>query len=189
MALVGYPKQVVLRDGGSVLLRQVGFEDGDALLALYRGLPEADRRALRDDVARTEWSERFLTKVALGDVLSLVAEVEGHVVAEASLYRQRHGWSAHVGELRVSVDAAQRGRGLGLAMLRELGGVAARLGLERLVAQMVEEQGAARAFFTGAGLVEEARLHGQVKDAEGRRHDLLIFGIETGDLQARLSLD
>lgn len=189
MALQGYPKEVVLRDGGQVLLRQVGFEDAEALLTLYRGLPEADRRALRDDVARTEWSERFLTKVALGDVLSLVAEVEGRVVAEASLYRQRHGWSAHVGEVRVSVDASQRGRGLGLSMLRELAGVAGRLGLERLVAQMVEEQGAARAFFTGAGLQEEARLHGQVKDAEGRRHDLLVFGIETRDLQARLAAD
>ena len=83
MRLDGFPKRANLRDGSQVLLRPVGFEDAEGLLLLYRSLPEEDRLVLRDDVSRTEWSERFLTKVALGDVLSIVAAEDGRLVAEA----------------------------------------------------------------------------------------------------------
>ncbi len=179
MRLDGFPKRANLRDGSQVLLRPVGFEDAEGLLLLYRSLPEEDRLVLRDDVSRTEWSERFLTKVALGDVLSIVAAEDGRLVAEASLYRQRHGWTAHVGELRVSVDRAHRGRGLGFVLARELVRLAMGLGLEKLVAQMVETQVAARRVFERLGFAPEAVLRGHVKDHHGIPRDLLLFANDT----------
>lgn len=179
MPLEGLPRKANLRDGSQVLLRPLGFEDAEALLLLYRSLPEEDRLVLRDDVSRTEWSERFLTKVALGDVLSIVAEESGRLVAEASLYRQRHGWTAHVGELRISVDRAHRGRGLGFVLARELVKQAMALGLEKLVAQMVETQAAARRVFERLGFVPEAVLRGHVKDGKGVPRDLLLFANDT----------
>ncbi len=179
MALEGFPKKANLRDGSQVLLRPLGFEDAEALLLLYRSLPEEDRLVLRDDVSRTEWSERFLTRVALGDVLSLVAEEDGRMAAEASLYRQRHGWMAHVGELRLSVDRAHRGRGLGFVLARELVRLARDLGLEKLVAQMVETQVAARRVFERLGFAPEAVLRGHVKDGHGQARDLLLLANAT----------
>ncbi len=179
MALEGFPKKANLRDGSQVLLRPLGFEDAEALLLLYRSLPEEDRLVLRDDVSKTEWSERFLTRVALGDVLSLVAEEDGRMVAEASLYRQRHGWMAHVGEVRVSVDRAHRGRGLGFVLARELVRLARDLGLEKLVAQMVETQVAARRVFERLGFAAEAVLRGHVKDSHGQPRDLLLLASTT----------
>jgi len=179
MALEGFPKKANLRDGSQVLLRPLGFEDAEALLLLYRSLPEEDRLVLRDDVSKTEWSERFLTRVALGDVLSLVAEEDGRMVAEASLYRQRHGWMAHVGEVRVSVDRAHRGRGLGFVLARELVRLARDLGLEKLVAQMVETQVAARRVFERLGFASEAVLRGHVKDSHGQPRDLLLLASTT----------
>lgn len=179
MALEGFPKKANLRDGSQVLLRPLGFEDAEALLLLYRSLPEEDRLVLRDDVSKTEWSERFLTRVALGDVLSLVAEEDGRMVAEASLYRQRHGWMAHVGEVRVSVDRAHRGRGLGFVLARELVRLARDLGLEKLVAQMVETQVAARRVFERLGFAPEAVLRGHVKDSHGQPRDLLLLASAT----------
>lgn len=179
MALEGFPKKANLRDGSQVLLRPVSFEDAEALLLLYRGLPEEDRLVLRDDVTRPEWSERFLTKVALGDVLSIVAQENGRLVGEASLYRQRHGWTAHVGELRVNVDRAHRRMGLGFVLARELVKLARGLGLEKLVAQMVETQEGARRVFERLGFVQEAVLKGHVKDAEGVKRDLLLLASDT----------
>ena len=175
MALEGFPKKANLRDGSQVLLRPLGFEDAEGLLLLYRGLPEEDRLVLRDDVTRAEWSERFLTKVALGDVVSIVAEEEGHLVGEASLYRMRHGWTAHVGELRVSVDRAHQRKGLGFVLARELVKLARGLSLEKLVAQMVETQVAALKVFQKLGFVQEAVLKGHVKDAEGQKRDLFLL--------------
>ena len=179
MALEGFPKRANLRDGSQMLLRPVSFEDAEALLLLYRGLPEEDRLVLRDDVTRPEWSERFLTKVALGDVLSIVAQENGRLVGEASLYRQRHGWTAHVGELRVNVDRAHRRMGLGFVLARELVKLARDLGLEKLVAQMVETQVGARRVFEKLGFVQEAVLKGHVKDAEGVKRDLLLLASDT----------
>lgn len=179
MALEGFPKRANLRDGSQVLLRPVSFEDSEALLLLYRGLPEEDRLVLRDDVTRPEWSERFLTKVALGDVLSIVAQENGRLVGEASLYRQRHGWTAHVGELRVNIDRAHRRIGLGFVLARELVKLARGLGLEKLVAQMVETQEGARRVFERLGFVQEAVLKGHVKDAEGVKRDLLLLASDT----------
>lgn len=179
MPIEGLPRLVNLRDASQVRLRALGFEDAEALLLLYRSLPEEDRLVLRDDVSRTEWSERFLTKVALGDVLSIVAEEHGRLVGEASLYRQRHGWTAHVGELRVSVDRAHRGRGLGFVLARELVRLAVGLGLEKLVAQMVDTQVAARHVFERLGFSQEAVLQGHVKDSRGASRDLLLFASDT----------
>jgi L-amino acid N-acyltransferase YncA len=179
MALEGFPKKANLRDGSQVLLRPLSFEDSEGLLLLYRGLPEEDRLVLRDDVTRPEWSERFLTKVALGDVLSIVAEENGRLVGEASLYRQRHGWTAHVGELRVSVDRAHRLKGLGFVLARELVMLARVLGLEKLLAQMVETQVAARRVFERLGFVQEAILKGHVKDAGGHKRDLHLLSSDT----------
>lgn len=179
MALEGFPKKTNLRDGSQVILRPVNFEDAEGLLLLYRGLPEEDRLVLRDDVTRPEWSERFLTKVALGDVLSIVAEEEGRLVGEASLYRQRHGWTAHVGELRVNVDRAHRRMGLGFVLARELVNLARGLRLEKLLAQMVETQVAARQVFERLGFVQEAVLKGHVKDAGGLKRDLHLLSSDT----------
>lgn len=175
MALHGFPKKANLRDGSQVLLRPLGVEDAEGLLILYRSLPEEDRLVLRDDVTRNEWSERFLTKVALGDVLSLVAEEEGRLVGEGSLYCQRHGWMAHVGELRVSVDRAHRRKGLGFVLARELVRLAMDLGLEKLLAQMVDGQEAARHVFEKLGFVEEAVLRGHAKDNAGVKRDLFLL--------------
>ena len=175
MALEGFPKKANLRDGSQVLLRPLSFEDAEALLLLYRGLPEEDRLVLRDDVTRSEWSERFLTKVALGDVISIVAVIDGRLVGEASLYRQRHGWTAHVGEFRVSVDRAHQRQGLGFVLARELVRLARSLNLEKLVAQMVETQTAALRVFEKLGFVKEAVLKGHVKDAGGQKRDLLLL--------------
>ncbi len=179
MALEGFPKKANLRDGSQVVLRPLGVEDAEGLLLLYRSLPEEDRRVLRDDVTRSEWSERFLTRVTLGDVISLVAEEEGRLVGEASLYRQRHGWMAHVGELRVSVDRAHRRKGLGFVLARELVRLAMDLGLEKLVAQMVDSQDAARRVFEKLGFLQEAVLKAHVKDSAGCKRDILLLSNDT----------
>lgn len=185
MAIPGLPKNANLRDGTQVLVRPVGFEDAERLLLLYRSLPEGDRLVLRDDVTRKEWSERFLTRVALGDLVSVVAQEGDRLVGEGSLYLQRHGWMAHIGELRINVDRAHRRLGLGFVLARELVRIAEGLGLEKLMAQMVATQEAAQRVFRKLGFREEAVLHGHVKDAAGAKHDLLLLSASTAQTLAQ----
>ena len=50
------------------------------------------------------------------------------------------GWSSHVGEVRVIVDPAHRGRGIGRALARHAVLDALELGLTKLVVEVVADQ-------------------------------------------------
>jgi GNAT superfamily N-acetyltransferase len=119
MALDSYPASVTLRDGSTVVLTPLQPSCSGALLAFYRHLPEEDRLMLRDDVTTSDWAEGFLRKVETREIISLVAKAAGKVVGEATLYRTLHGWTRHVGEIRVTVAAAFRRKGLATWVLKK----------------------------------------------------------------------
>ncbi len=174
MKLEGFPQNVTLRNGSAVVIKPLDATDAPALLKFYRALPEEDRLSLRDDVTKPEWLRRFVAKIESGEVVSLVAEREGRLVAEASLYRALHGWTRHVGEIRVSVAPALRRGGLGSVLARELVKLSTRMGVEKMVVQVVENQVAARRLFRKLGFKQEAVLRGHVKDIHGMKRDLIV---------------
>jgi L-amino acid N-acyltransferase YncA len=180
--LEGFPQTLTLKDKTQVLVKPVETGDAPAVLEFYRALPEEDRLYLRDDVTKPEWLERFIAHVKAGEVVSLIAEQGGKVVGEASLYRALHGWTAHVGEIRVSVEPRLRRSGLGSALARDLVKVAVGLGVEKMIVQMVENQKPARRLFDKLGFRQEAVLKGHVKDIHGIKRDLVIASNDVSHL-------
>ena len=167
--------QVTLRDGTQVSIRSMQAQDGPTVLDFFRALPEEDRLFLRDDVTRPEWLERFVRQIDYDTLIPLLAEHQGQVVGNAALYRSRHGWSAHVGELRVAVARSFQRKGLGTALARELVRLATGSGIEKLVVSVVENQVGARRAFEKLGFHTEAVLKGHVKGIRGTRRNLLIL--------------
>jgi L-amino acid N-acyltransferase YncA len=182
MKLEGFPQSLKLKDGNQVVVKPLEGGDAPALLEFYRTLPEEDRLYLRDDVTKPEWLERFVAHVKHNEVVSLIAERGGKVVGEASLYRALHGWTAHVGEIRVTVEPRLRRSGLGTALARDLVKVAIGLGVEKMIVQMVESQQSARRLFEKLGFRQEAVLRGHVKDIHGIKRDLLIAANDVSHL-------
>lgn len=182
MKLEGFPQNLKLKDGNQVVVKPLEGRDAPALLEFYRTLPEEDRLYLRDDVTKPEWLERFVAHVKHNEVVSLIAERGGKVVGEASLYRALHGWTAHVGEIRVTVEPRLRRSGLGTALARDLVKVAIGLGVEKMIVQMVESQQSARRLFEKLGFRQEAVLRGHVKDIHGIKRDLLIAANDVSHL-------
>ncbi len=174
MKLEGFPQTVSLRDGTPVTVRPLDAGEAPALLEFYRGLPDEDRLYLKDDVTNPDWLRRFVAAVESGEVVSLLAERGGKVVAEATLYHPLHGWSRHVGEIRVSVAPALRRDGLGTTLARELVRLATRTGVEKMVIEVVENQVGARKMFRKLGFRQEAVLHGHVKDISGTKRNLIL---------------
>lgn len=166
---------MTLRDGRRVSIRPVTPADGASLLAFYCALPEEDRLFLRDDVTRPEWLERFLRRMELGELTSLIALHEGVVTGETSLYRARHGWTRHVGEMRLAVAPEYRRAGLGTALARSLTKWAINEGVDKLVAQVVENQLPALRTLEKLGFNHEATLRNHVVDVRGFKRDLLVF--------------
>src|SRR5574337_950383 len=133
MAPEGFPQTITLWDGTALTVRATARGDEKALLAFYRDLPQEDRLFLKDDVTTESWAERFIRRIERGEAVSLVAEKDRAVLAEATLYRPQHGWSTHVGELRVAVARSHRRKGVATALLRFLVKLASDQGVEKII--------------------------------------------------------
>lgn len=175
MTLEGYPREITLRDGSTLTVRPIEAADEEALLAFYRGLPEEDRLFLRDDVTSQLWADRFIGSIDYETVIPLLAETAGEVAANGTLYRTLHGWTTHVAEIRMAVARHFQRQGLGTAMLRELVRVATSAGVEKMIANVVDNQVGAIRAFEKRGFHREAILKGHVKDIHGMKRDLVIM--------------
>jgi RimJ/RimL family protein N-acetyltransferase len=169
------PCIVRLRNGQSATLGLVEASDGGALLNFYRAMPEEERLVLKDDVTTADWLDRFLAKLRGGEAISVIGRIGGEIRGEATLYRTLHGWSRHVGEIRLNVDRNARGQGLGIELARQIVKLAIDRGIDKLVAQMVDSQIAAKRTFEKLGFHKEAELPGHVQDIHGKKRDLVIY--------------
>ncbi len=170
--------------GGTIALATPG--DGAGILEFYRSMSEEDRMFLREDVTTSDWLERFLGKLASGEAISVLGRVGGELRGEATLYRSLHGWSRHVGEIRLNVDRGTRGQGLGLLLVRHIVRLAIDAGIDKLVAQMVESQVSAIRTFTKLGFHKEAELRNHVTDIHGRRRNLLLYADDVSHVWAAM---
>lgn len=186
MDLEGFPKSIVLKNGAHASLEVAGAGDGPALLAFYRAQPAEDRLFLKDDVTTAAWAERFLVKIAQGEVISLVAKQDGKIVAEGTLYRTLHGWTRHVGEIRIAVDRSQRKVGLGTGLASALVKVATNVGIEKIIVEVTENQLGARRTFEKLGFHGEAILRRHVMDISGIKRDLLILANDVSQIWAAM---
>ncbi|HYY05523.1 MAG TPA: GNAT family N-acetyltransferase [Candidatus Limnocylindria bacterium] len=110
-AFADYPKTVVLKDGGQVVLRPLHADEGAALRAL---------------LARAAPDERL---VPAGDPIIVAWDGE-RAVAAAALER----CVPEVARLRVAIDPAYRGQRLGTWLVLDAVHLAAGVGVERLEA-------------------------------------------------------
>jgi len=174
--LEGYPKTVVIRDGTRVTLRPMVKEDKEELKEFFARVPEEDRWYLKEDVADPKVIEFWVRDLNYDRVLPIVAEVEGKIVADATLHRRNFGGSKHVGKMRVVVAREYREKGLGTWMAMDIISNALECGVDKLVCELVPD--AQQAAFEGlrrVGFVEEAVLRDYVKDPQGGSHDLVMM--------------
>ena len=186
MALDSFPANLTLRDGTILAVTPLQASDSGALLAFYRGLPEEDRLVLRDDVTTADWAEGFLRKVETKEVISLIAKSSGKVVGEATLYRTLHGWTRHVGEIRVTVGPAFRRKGLATALASGQVKIATDLGIEKIIVQVVDNQLGARRTFEKLGFHKDAILPHHVMDLAGKKRDLIVLANDVSHIWAAM---
>ena len=168
-----YPKTVTLRYGTKVDLRPLEKDDQIPLLRFFRRVPEADRY-LKENVTDPEVIRDWTTEIDFDRVIPIVAVLGDEIVADASLPQSRSPARCHVGELRIVVDPAYRGRGLAKKMLAELLDIAARLGLDKTIFEAVEkQQEAAIIAAKKMGFTEGTTLEGRIRDLWGEYQDLV----------------
>jgi RimJ/RimL family protein N-acetyltransferase len=173
--LRNYPKTVTLKNGGTVAIRPLKEEDEHALRDFYLSLTPEDRRYLKHDVTNPKIVHQWTHYIDYDHVIPLVAEESGTIVAAATLHRNPHSWSPHVGEIRLVTHKDFRRSGLGMLMAKEIFSIATYVRLEKVIAEMVEDQTAAIRIFEKMGFEREALLRNQVIDHEGQQRDLVVM--------------
>lgn len=185
-ALVGrWPRTVALEDG-AVVVELMTAADEPEVLAFARTLPAHDLLFLRRDITQAPVLAAWVRQIADGTITSLLARRDNVLLGCSALVRDPHSFSPHVGELRVLVAPGGRARGLGRLLIQESFLIAIDQGLGKLTAQMTPDQQAAIAVFEDLGFRGEALLRDQVRDGDGRRHDLVILGHDVERFQAQL---
>ena len=174
----GYPRTVELVDGGRVELRVMSRQDRDALLTFARALPEEDLRFLRVDLTQADVVDNWMDNLARGVSHAFVANDGSGMVGYATVHRSPVAWSRHLGELRVNVSPAYRGRGLGKVLIAAIFDLARSIGLQKLSAHMMADQTGAQAAFGSFGFVMEALLADYVIDRNDRTHDMVIMSFD-----------
>lgn len=184
--LKAFPKEVILRDGSNLTLRLMTIGDEVALLDFFRKLPEKDRLFLKDDVTDPEVISRWAKNLDYNKVIPIVAVKDGEIVGDASLHMDQCGWSRHVGEIRLAVSREHRRQGLGFLLTKEIFFLALALRLEKVVAEMMENQVAVIQILKAIGFEKEAVLKNHVKDQHGDSHDLLIMSNDTKSIWKKM---
>ena len=167
--------RVVACDGVDVALRAMTTHDEAALLAFARSIPAHDLLFLPRDISEPKVVAAWAAEAGSGTLSNVLAWRDDAVVGCATIVRDPLSWSRHVGELRVLIAPALRGKGLGRKLMQASFGLAIDLGLEKLVAQMTVDQQGAIAVFQTMGFTAEALLRDHAKDRDGKTHDLVIL--------------
>ena len=151
-------------------IRPIEPGDRPALSRFFERIPESDRTFLKEDVDDPRVLEEWVQPEAARAIAVDGAEVVGSV-AVVSL----HGWSSHVGEVRLVVDPGHRGRGSDVGSARQAVLDAVDIGLTKLVVEVISDQGALIAMFRSIGFEPEALLTDHVRDREGEMRDLVVL--------------
>lgn len=185
--------------GLRVRFRKLSEGDLDAMLAFTRQLPERDKLFLRTDITDPAVVQDWIENVTQGKTVTVLAEAvpsepetakassdeedagtasTGQIVAYGSLHHSEILWTRHLGEMRLLVGSAFRGKGVGGRLAEQLFSLAQDLGLLKLVAQMMSTQRSAQNLFHHLEFIPEALLHDWVIDQNGRTHDLILMSRE-----------
>lgn len=173
--LAEYPKEIILKDGTRVTLRPMEHNDEGKLLTFFRRIPEQDRWYLRDDVSDPQTIHRWAEELNYERVIPVLAWTEERIIGNATLHRRHYGSSQHVGKIRIVIDPDYRMKRLGTWMTLDLVQLAARTGLEKVVAEVAQEETAAIQALRRLDFVCEGRIPELHKDPKGNPYDLLIL--------------
>ena len=152
-------------------IRPLEARDTAAVDRFLDRIPPGDRTFFKENVddpdIRAAWFRPGPARILLA--------LEGETVAGWVGLVPLQAWSSHVGDVRVIVDPDHRGRGVGRTLTRHALLEALKLGLTKLVVEVIADQEAAVGMFRSLGFEPEALLKDHVRDQSGRVHDLIVL--------------
>ena len=186
--MVGGPQHVTTKhdiDGREIVIRPVEHKDVPGVARFAAALSSHDLLFMTRDIQHARVIDAWMDAVRLGEMESLVAVAGNDVVATSAILCDKRGWSSHVAEIRLIVSADVRGKGLGRKLLDKCVELAVESGATKLSARMTPDQAGAITLFEEAGFRGEALMRDQVRDRDGKFHDLAVLALHPGREKVR----
>ncbi|MFH0748551.1 MAG: GNAT family N-acetyltransferase [Candidatus Bathyarchaeota archaeon] len=150
-----------LENGKRVILSSLERKDLMDLIGLYNSLVAEDIDILQDKQITVDEGaalmEDMLDRMRRGRALALVAEVDGKVVANATVV-WKSGLMSHVGEVGVTIHKDYRNRGIGMKMVETLVQLSKERGLKMLQTSIFRTNAISRLLFSNLGFQEIAMI-------------------------------
>jgi len=166
-----YPRSIE----GGLTVRPMESADEEGLVEFFKRMPVDDRQLLKDDVTKSSVIRGWIQNLDYTNILPLLVFKDRRVVADATLHRDKRGWSRHVAEVRVSLDPEFRGRGLARMLLQEFIDLGPELNVAILTASVLDVQREAREMVESLGFLRIASLPQHAIDLAGVVHDVLVY--------------
>lgn len=170
----------VAKDGRRVTLRPLRWDDLDNCIEFINSLVEdgsdiaLEKKVSRHDEA--DWLGKRLASMEKGEIIDIVAEVDGKMIANAEVGFRR-GYMSHVGDLGIGIRSGYRGIGIGTELMKKLIAQSKMAGLRVLVLSVMETNKTARQLYEKAGFRESGRIpKGILK--KGKYIDLVRMTLE-----------
>ena len=163
-----------------VKFRPMQAEDKELFQNFIRSLPGKDNYYLLVDVHNDDAIDRWMDKIQSGQTIGVVATNGSDMIGYCTLNTSDLAWTAHVGEICISVSAAYRGRGIGKALAEQIFSKARERGLQKLWTRMAISQESAQHMFMRIGFRTEALLSDFVKNENGLTEALVIMSYDSG---------
>ena len=164
-------------------IRSIEPRDAKELRSFFDRIPEGDRTFFKEDVLDPQIVPSWVHDTRARRSVA----VEGERIVGCVAVIPGVGWSSHVGELRLVVDPSRRRQGLGGQLARRGLLDALRLGLRKIVVEVVADQTPAVAMFQALGFGGEALLRDYVRDRSGELRALILLAHSVDDRSSEMA--
>ncbi len=169
-----------------VTLRALRWEDLDDMVRFINSLVEersvdsdlgivVDKKQTREQEA--EYVSQALMRLEKGDIISVVAEVGGRVVANSDVRRIQYEDTRHHGHLGIAILRKFRGLGIGLAMMNTLMRECRKAGMKTLQLEVFANNARAIHVYRKVGFREVGRIPRKMHRGS-RFYDSLVMATE-----------
>ena len=179
-------KDITAKNGKLVTLRAIRWEDLNAILEFANRL--VDEREVDPDFGilldkrqtletEADWLGKKLASIEKGDQISVVAEVEGKLVANSEVIRGQFSDEFHHGKLGISVLKEYRDQGIGLQMMKTLVEESRKAGLKSIELEVFAHNPRAVHVYEAAGFKRVGRIPKKIF-RKTRFTDIIVMAIE-----------
>lgn len=148
------------------------------LIEMYKSLSESEQWMLRRSIDDPHFAQGVKRDLEDEWVYRLVAWADDKIVGSITLVRGWGRWVQHTAEARIMTHPNYRRYGIATVLFDEVIPFAETHHVEKVYANLIPSQQAARKMIKNIGFHREATLKNHVKDIYNRYHDLRIYSVD-----------